>query len=54
MKTTNYEISKQLAEAGFKAETNTIIHDPNHPIIGEKYASFCFETIWEALQQDYG
>lgn len=49
MKTTNFEISKKLKEAGFEAETNTLIHDPSNPITGERYASFCLETILEAL-----
>lgn len=49
MKTTNYEISKQLVEAGFKAGTDTVIHDPNHAITGARYASFCLETILAAL-----
>jgi hypothetical protein len=49
MTTTSYKISKQLAEAGFEAGTDTLIHDPKHPITGERYASFCFETILEAL-----
>lgn len=49
MKTTNFEISKKLKEAGFEAETDTLIHDPSNPITGERYASFCLETILEAL-----
>jgi hypothetical protein len=49
MKTTNYEISKKLNYAGFKAQSDTLIHDPSNPITGERYASFCLETILEAL-----
>jgi hypothetical protein len=49
MKTTSYEISKQLNYAGFKAKSDTIIHDPSNPITGERYASFCLETILDVL-----
>jgi hypothetical protein len=61
MKTTNYEISKQLAEAGFKAETDfywakwnegdpELVHakDGTPPLI-EKVPAYDFETILEAL-----
>ncbi len=51
MKTTSYLISKQLAEAGFEAESDTWKHDPDNFITGQKYPSYDLETIWEALPE---
>lgn len=49
MKTTNYEISKQLVEAGFKGETNT-----TKAMLGTKdYPAFHLETILEKLPKNY-
>lgn len=49
MKTTNYEISKQLAEAGFEGETNT-----TKAMLGTKdYPAFHLETILEKLPKNY-
>jgi len=49
MKTTNYEISKKLAEIGFVGESETLKHDPDNFVMGQKYWSYDFETIWDAL-----
>lgn len=48
MNFTSYEISKQLHEAGFKAETNTLAH-PTESIFGEKYLAYDLETLLKAL-----
>jgi len=49
MKTTSYEISKQLAEAGFKGETNT-----TKAMLGTRdYPAFHLETILEKLPKNY-
>jgi hypothetical protein len=49
MKTTNYEISKQLAEAGFEGETNT-----TKAMLGTRdYPAFHLETILEKLPKNY-
>ena len=45
---TSYEISKQLHEAGFKAETNTLVH-PTESIFGEKYLAYDLETLLRQL-----
>lgn len=64
MKTTNYEISKQLAEAGFQAETqfywvkwNTgepeLVHEKEQtPALIEKVGAWDLETILEALPKE--
>lgn len=49
MKTTNYEISKKLAEIGFNGESETWKHDPENFITGQKYWSYDLETLLEAL-----
>lgn len=49
MKTTSYEISKKLAEAGFDGESEVWKHDPENFITGQKYWSYDLETILEAL-----
>lgn len=62
MKTTNYEISKKLAEAGFEAETEfywielngdlILLHKTqllSVPFSIKKIAAYDFETILEAL-----
>ena len=59
MKTTNYEISKQLAEAGFAYDYDCgYTHKGKLIDIQEQMGayhietpSFCFETIWEALPE---
>ena len=49
MKTTNYEISKRLAEAGFEGETNT-----TKAMLGTRdYPAFPLETILEKLPKHY-
>jgi len=49
MKVTSYEISKQLAEAGFKGETNT-----TKARLGTRdYPAFHLETILEKLPKNY-
>jgi hypothetical protein len=49
MRTTNYEISKQLAEAGFEGETNT-----TKAMLGTRdYPAFHLETILEKLPKNY-
>jgi len=65
MKTTNYEISKQLAEAGFKAETqfywvkwNTgepeLVHEKEQtPALIEKVGAYDLETILKALPKQH-
>lgn len=50
MNFTSYEISKQLHEAGFKAETNTLAH-PTESIFGEKYLAYDLETLIEAMPE---
>lgn len=64
MKTTNYEISKELAEAGFQAETqfywvkwNTgepeLVHEKEQtPALIEKVGAWDLETILEALPKE--
>jgi hypothetical protein len=49
MRTTNYALSKKLAEMGFVGESETLKHDPDNFIMGQKYWSYDFETIWDAL-----
>jgi len=61
MKTTNYEISKQLAEAGFKAENDfywakwnegdpELVHAKDGtPSLIEKVPAYDFETILQTL-----
>ena len=46
MKTTNYEISKQLAEAGFKAEAHHKLYCFKENTL---YSYYDLETILEAL-----
>lgn len=62
MKTTSYEISKQLAESGFKAETDFYWHnydngaDLRHIADSDgagKYKSYDLETILEALPKQH-
>ncbi|MEY3429382.1 MAG: hypothetical protein RI930_209 [Pseudomonadota bacterium] len=49
MRTTNYKISKQLAEAGFEGETNT-----TKAMLGTRdYPAFHLETILEKLPKNY-
>lgn len=51
MKTTNYEISKQLAEAGFEAASETLKHDPENFSFGARFRAYDLETILEALPE---
>jgi hypothetical protein len=46
-KTTNYEISKKLAEIGFKAETSTSIS----MLETKDYSSYDLETLLDALPE---
>lgn len=48
MNFTSYEISKQLHEAGFKAESRTLVH-PTESIFGEKYLAYDLATLLDAL-----
>jgi hypothetical protein len=66
MKTTSYKISKQLAEAGFKAETDfywakwnegdpELVHAKDGtPSLIEKVLAWDLETILEALPNQLG
>lgn len=47
MKTTNYEISKKLAEIGFRAETSTSIS----MLETKDYSSYDLETLLDALPE---
>jgi hypothetical protein len=49
MSTTSWNISKQLAEAGFEATYDTYALNPDNFITGQKYPSYDFETILTAL-----
>ena len=51
MKTTSYEISKQLAEAGFEAASGTLKHDPENFSFGTRFRAYDLETILEALPE---
>jgi hypothetical protein len=50
MKTTNYEISKKLAEIGFRAETSTSIS----MLETKDYPSYDLETLLSALPDTIG
>jgi hypothetical protein len=63
VKVTNYNLSKKLAEIGFKAETKnwwmlSAFNEPTHRLktyncfedyVGDNYRAYDFETIWNAL-----
>lgn len=48
MNITSYEISKQLHDAGFRAESQTLIH-PMESVFGEKYLAYDLETLIKEL-----
>lgn len=48
MNITSYEISKQLHDAGFRAESQTLVH-PTGSIFGEKYLAYDLETLLKEL-----
>jgi len=54
MKTTSYEISKQLAKAGFEAENKILKHDPENFTFGSRFWTYDLETILEALPNQLG
>jgi hypothetical protein len=66
MKTTSFQISKKLAEIGFKAEHNIMVHIvteecffnikeiKEHDYISEYYPSYDLETILDALPKEIG
>lgn len=50
MNITSYEISKQLHDAGFRAESKTLVH-PTESIFGEKYLAYDLETLLERMPE---
>lgn len=51
MTITSFEISKKLHEAGFKAKSDTLVHDDK--IFGEKFPAYDLETLLEAMPTNY-
>lgn len=67
MKTTNYKISKKLAEIGFRADTKnwwilSAVNEPTHQLktynrfedyVGDNYRAYDLETILDALPKQH-
>jgi hypothetical protein len=51
MNITSFKISKELYEAGFKAQSNTLVHDDK--IFGEKFPGYDLETLLGAMPENY-